>query len=93
MLDKNVNVLIREVNAKVHELEGIKEKVKDKHNWIDREARNCFHGGVGAGMLKYAMGFNHYSKRNAIVNKGLVGSKCPRCERDGDWEHVVLCNR
>ena len=37
-----MNVLIREVDAKVHELEAIKEKAKDKHHWIDREAQIVF---------------------------------------------------
>ena len=84
IVDKNINVLIREVDTRKSELEAIKEKVKDKYEWIDMDARNCFHEGVGVGTLKCVVGYNHYGRRNQIVNKELVGSKCPRCEREED---------
>ena len=72
VLDKNINVLIREVDAKACELEATKDKGRDKHNWIDREAQNCFHRGVGARMLKCVVEHNYYGERKALANKGLV---------------------
>ena len=83
-------MLIREVDAKKSELEAIKEKVKEKHEWVDRDARNCFHRGVGAGTLKCIMGYNYHGRRNKLVNKELTGSKCPRCKYKEDQEHVIL---
>ena len=53
--------------------------------------RNCFHEGVGIRTLKCIVGYNHYRRRNKIVNNGLVENKCSRCKREEDWEHVILC--
>jgi len=92
IVDKNINVLIREIDAMKNEHEAIKEKVKEKHEWMDVEARNCFHGGVGNGTLNCVVGFNHHGKRNGKINEGLTSSKCPRCGQEEDWEHVILCN-
>ena len=52
IVDKNINVLIREVDTRKSELEVIKEKVKEKYEQVDIDARNCFYKGVGAGTLK-----------------------------------------
>ena len=57
------------------------------------DTRNCFKGGVGAGIIKCVSGFNHYRKRNLIINKNLCCKECPRCGLKEDREHVVLCNR
>ena len=91
IIDKNINVLIREVDAKESKLEAIKEKVKEKHEQVDRDARNYFHRGVGVGILKYVVRYNYHGRRNKLVNKGLTGSKCSRCEYEEDQEHVILC--
>lgn len=91
IVDKNINVLVRELDAKKNKLEAIKEKVKEKHEWVDINVRNCFRGGVGVGTLKCIVGYNHHGKRNKLVNKGLTEDKCPRCEQIEDWEHVILC--
>ena len=62
----------------------MKEKVNDKHAWIDRNVQNSFHRGVGVGTLKYVMGYNHHGKRNNKINKGLPDAKCPRCKCQED---------
>ena len=80
ILDKNINILVRELDAKKNEQEVIKEKVSDKYKWVDTYVRNCFHGGVGVGTLKCIVGYNHHRKRNKMVNKGLTDDKCPWCE-------------
>jgi len=92
ILDKNINMLIREIDASKNEEEAIKEKIAEKHEWIDKEVRNCFHGGVGNGTLKCVVGYNHHGRRNKAINNGLVSSKCPRCRSEENWEHVFLCS-
>jgi len=62
ILDKNINVLVRELDAKKNKQEVIKEKVSDKYKWVDTCARNCFHGGVGVSTLKCVVGYNHHGK-------------------------------
>ena len=79
LIDKNINVLIREIDAKQQEIEATKERVGDKWRWIDREARNCFHGGIETGILKYSVGYNHHRKRNGRINNRLVSTKCLKC--------------
>jgi hypothetical protein len=91
IIDKNVNVLVREIDAKQCELISVKERVKEGWEWVDLEARNCFNSGVGAGTLKCVYGYNHHGKRNGKINKGLVQTKCPRCGEEEDWEHIILC--
>ena len=89
--DKNINVLVREVDALKHEIDAAKVKAKERWEWIDVKARNCFHGGAGIGTIKCAAGYNQHGKRNGCINKGLVDTKCPRCGVEEDWEHVILC--
>jgi len=84
MRDKNINVLICEIDAIENEREALKEKVKEYYEWIDVSARNCFHEGIGTGTLKCIVGFNHHSKRNRKINNDLVSSKCPRCGEEED---------
>ena len=69
----------------------VKEKIPEYWHWIDIEARNCFSQGVGVGMLKCVTGYNHYDNRNKVINSRLVENKCPRCNADESWEHVILC--
>ena len=84
IVDKNINVLIREIDAMKNERDAIKEKVHEKHEWVDICARNCFHGRVGVGTLKSVVGYNHYGQRDKLVNNGLTDDKCPRCRRVED---------
>ena len=90
-LDKNVNTLMREINAQEHEMQAIKNIFLDKWIWIDREARNCFITGVGTGRIKCAHGYNYHGQRSTKINNGLCAGKCPRCKGHEDWEHVILC--
>ena len=91
MMDKNINVLMREIDGQDHEMQGIKNIFLEKWEWVNREARNCFAAGVGAGTMKCAYGYNHHGKRNAKINNDVCRDKCPRCNAIEDWEHIILC--
>ena len=52
MKNKAVGTLIREVDSQQQEEEYVKSKTPEHWNWIDMEARNKFHEGVGARTLK-----------------------------------------
>ena len=92
ILDKNIHVLIRKLDAKEHKKIAMKDAVKEHWKWIDNNVQNCFYGGVSAGMLKCMLGYNHYGKRNCMINKGLISILCSRCNEQEDWEHVIQCN-
>jgi len=77
--DKAINTLIREIDAQKQEEEYTKKKLHKHWEWIDLEARNAFHEGVGAGILKCIAEFNYYGCRNKKISKGLVSDRCPRC--------------
>ena len=79
-MDKSISVLIREVDAKKRERDYAASKVPEYHEWLDLEARNTFHEGVGARILKCVTGYNHYSFRNKKINNNLIDEKCPRCQ-------------
>ena len=36
-------------------------------------------------------GYNHYGLRDAMINKNMVDSCCPRCNEVETWDHVVKC--
>ena len=91
IIDKSIQVLIREHDAIVHEKQAAKDVIGEHWKWIDREARNSFSSGVGAGTIKCVWGYNHHGIRNAMINRNLVSSKCPRCNNVEDWEHVITC--
>ena len=55
------------------------------------EARHTFNGRVGAGTLKSVAGYNHYGRRHSMINNQLIRDKCPRCNREKTWEHVIQC--
>ena len=86
---KKINILIQEVDAKKHEKNMAKEKFGECADQIDLEARNCFPGGVGVGMIKSAAGYNYHGTRNSKINTGLVCNRCPRCNEVEDQQHVV----
>ena len=75
--DKAVDVLIREIDAHHHEAEHLPEH----WNYIDLEARNTFHEGVGLVTLKCVTGHNHCGYRNRKINNELVENRCPRCNK------------
>ena len=91
IIDKNVNVLIREYDAKIKEKEIIEDKVGTKAEWVDKEVRNCFIGRVGISTLKCVTGYNHHGCRNNKINSGLTNDKCPICGEIEGWEHVIHC--
>ena len=92
MLDKNINVLIREFNTKESEEIAMKDAAKEYWEWINSNAKNCFYGGVSAGTLKCMLKYNHYGKQNCMINKSLTSSLCPRCNEEEDQEHMIQCN-
>ena len=55
---------MRELDAKKSEQEYAASKFPEHYEWIDIEARNTFHEGVGAGILKCIIRYNHHGKRN-----------------------------
>jgi len=91
IVDKAMQVMIREQDAIVHEKQAAKDAIGEYWKWVDREARNSFSGGVGEGTIKCVWGYNHHGVRNAMINKNLCSNRCPRCENVEDWEHVITC--
>ena len=91
VLDKNISVLILELDAKRREKSIIKQIAPEHWQQIDRDARNCFSGGTGAGTLKSVYGYNHYGSRNAVINEELHYYKYPRCNALEDCQHIILC--
>ena len=89
--DKVVGTLIREAHAQQLEEECVKIKTHKHWNWINMEAKNAFHEGVGAGTVKCVIGHNHCNYRNKKINNELIDSRCPRCNEIETWEHVTLC--
>ena len=88
---KSINTLIREIDAQEHEVIYLKSKIPEYWNWIDLEARNTFHEGIGAGILKCVIGYNHHKSRNKKINQGVVSNRCPRCNQRESREYVILC--
>jgi len=91
ILDKNINGLLRDIDAKEYEMQSVKNIFLEKWEWVDIDARNCFMAGAGTGAIKCASGCNHHGKRNGKINNGLCLEKCPRCNENEDWEHVIKC--
>ena len=91
VLDKNINVLIQEIDTIKHEKNIVEEKFGEFAEWIDLEAKNSFPGGAGIGTIKSAAGCNHHSTRNSVVNDGLVCNRYPQCNEIEDWQYVALC--
>ena len=89
LFNRTVAEGVREINAKVAELDYIASQYKEKWEYIDAEARNYFRSRLSAGKLKYITGFNHHGSWNKQINKGRTESKCPRCQETEDWIHVI----
>ena len=66
-MDKNINILIREVDTIDHEKKVIKNMLLEHQKWVNWEARNCFEGGIGAGIIKCTSGYNHHGVRNSKI--------------------------
>ena len=74
------NYLSREglKTSRLKEYEKI--KYEDKIDFIDLKVRNSFpKNKVTISMIKYAYGFNYYSRRDKIINKHLISDNCLRC--------------
>jgi len=81
LADKSISVLMREVDAKKSKSDYAASKYPEHYRWLDIEARNMFHQGVGAGTLKYVTRYNHYEYRDKQINAGLVEDRCPRYQQ------------
>ena len=68
---------MREIDAKQYERDYAESKFPEYHEWLDLEARNVFHEGIGAGTLKCISGFNHYGDRDKAMNNNLTSNRCP----------------
>ena len=33
--------------------------------------------------------YNHYGQRDNITNNGTTQTKCHRCQREQNWEHII----
>ena len=86
-----MNILVREIDAKMNEKAIIENKIGEKEAWVDIDARNYFHGGVGISTIKCVAGYNHHGCRNSKVNKGMTSNRCPHYDEVEGWEHVIRC--
>ena len=86
--DKAINTLIQETDVQKYEEEYAKFKLPEHWSWIDLEARNAFHKGVGAGTLKCVTGYNHCGCRNNIINEGLA-DHFTQAKPDSDSESKI----
>ena len=84
-MTKNINVLIRECDAKIKEKEIIEEKLSAKADWVDIEVQIFFAGGVGTSRLKCVVGCNYYGCRNDEIDSGSTDNKCPVCGEIEGW--------
>ena len=50
--------------------------VGSRAQYIDFNVRNSFFSGVTISIIKYATKFNHYSKRNKVINRRLPSNEC-----------------
>ena len=91
IVDKSIKMLIREIDAKICEKSYAESKIPEYSEWLDLEALNVFHEGVGSGTLKCITGFNHYGCQDDSINYGMVGNKCPRYGQEESWQYVILC--
>ena len=82
---------MREVDTKQSESDYAASKYPEYYSWLDVEARNMFHQGVGAGTLKCVTRYNHHGYRDKRINTRLVEDRYPRCQQSKLWKHVILC--
>ena len=81
IMNKLISILMRKVDAKKWERDYAASKFPEYYKWLDLEAQNTFHEGVGAGILKCLMGYNYYGSRDKKINNNLMDDKCPRCQQ------------
>ena len=60
----------------------VKKKYMYNSNFIDVDIRNTFSNkNVMVSMIFCAHGFNYYKVRDAMINKNMIGGKCPWCSK------------
>ena len=55
------------------------------------KARAVFNIGATMGIIKYMSGYNHFERRNKMINREAISTQCPRYIDKEDWEHILLC--
>ena len=76
-----INEIMWIIDTEYSENEYVKKKHGYKYDFIDKKARNTFKvGRVIISMIKYVYGYNHYGKRDKMINDYMVETICPRCE-------------
>jgi len=84
--------LVRITDSRKIEDGYVQRKFGYKAAFIDIEARNAFSIKlVTTSIIKCTNGYNPYGARQAMINKQLIGSECPRCNELETWDHVVRC--
>ena len=90
--NNSVKEMIKIIDAKDSERKYAQKKYASKIDFIDLEARNLFLGkSATSSMIKYAYRLNHYSVRDKIINKKLVGSEYPRYSEVETQDYIVRC--
>ena len=65
-------------------------KFGEKIALIDLEVRNIFNTIlILMLMIKCMNSFNHYGKRDILINQQRVTNKYPRCNEPETWEYIV----
>ena len=90
-IDNNISETVRIIDAKKAEYDYVLSRLGSKIEYVDLEAKNFFYEGVSSFKLKCITGFNHYRRRNKIINDELTKNECPRCSCTEDWHHVIQC--
>lgn len=85
-----MNAIIRDYDSRQNELAYIQNKYGEWTNLIDRDARHVFPSGFKCYEIKCAIGFNHYGKREKMINPNMT-DKCDVCGECESWVHILTC--
>ena len=89
---RSIKESIRIYDAIENENQYARKKFREKFEFIDIEARNCFTPALITPLrLKYCYSFNYYVARERIINYGLINEECLWCSRKEDWDHIIQC--
>lgn len=92
IVTNSVKEAIRIADADESFREHINKKHKHRADFIDAKTRGIFSNKKAtASIIKYSHVYNNCGTRDAVINKNLKGSECPRCSEPETWEHVVQC--
>jgi len=89
--DRNMREIVHEIDAYNSSEDMVAQIFKDNWQLVDLKSRKVFMSRAMMGVIKCAIGYNHYGHRYSVINKNLTMSKCPRCDKCKTWEHVIQC--